>query len=66
MGQLKKFRVKGNLLDAKTKADVGSKEMIAVGECGNDAIYNLREELKKEGVYELGYNYTYFEIGPAD
>lgn len=63
--KLKKFKVKASLIDLKTKKDIGSRELIAIGTCGNNAIYNLRNELKKEGLYDLGENYNYFEIGQA-
>ena len=59
---LKKFNLKCNLIDSKTKRSVGFKILTIYGTCGNDAVSAYANTLKSDGL-ELDDNYTYSEIG---
>ena len=40
-------------------------DLVITGAYGNDAVSSFRNKLKEEGIYKLGDDYSYFEIGPV-
>ncbi len=62
---LKKFRLKCSLINLKTGEEKMCQDLVITGAYGNDAVSSFRNKLKEEGIYKLGDDYSYFEIGPV-
>jgi len=62
---MKQFRLKGNLIDVKTKRSAGLVITTIYGYNGNEAVMTYVNQLRKEGEYELDDNYSYSELGPV-
>ena len=62
---MKQFRLKGNLIDVKTKKSAGLVITTIYGYNGNEAVMTYVNQLRAEGQYELDDNYSYSELGPV-